>query len=130
MQTNTLDTNVLVRFLVGDVPSQYSQAKDWLAEAEKGQREIWIPGLVIAESIYVLGRAYKKSFTEIAEALQTLISQKWLKVQEREILLLALKVYGQGTHFVDSYLLVTRQILGLGILTFDKKLSRQSKSEL
>ena len=32
-----LDTNVLLRFLVGDSPAQKVQAEKWFAEAEKGK---------------------------------------------------------------------------------------------
>ncbi len=129
MQTYLLDTNVLVRFLVGDVPEQYNLAKEWFALAESGQREILISSLVIAESIYVLRRVYKKTHMEVSEVMQGVISQRWPKVDEREMLRLALKVYGRGIHFVDGYLLATGQTLGFKILTFDKKLKKQSESE-
>lgn len=121
-----LDTNVLVRFLVGDVPAQQKLAEKWLAEAEAGHRHIFVPSLVIAETAFVLESFYKKSLAEIAEALGVVIGQRWLRVEQRELLERTLKFYAKGQHFVDSYLLATRQILGYGILTFDKRLHKQN----
>lgn len=126
MQIQVLDTNVLVRFLVRDIPDEYSLAEAWFKEAESGQREVFIPAMVVAESVFVMGSAYKKPFGEIAEALRIFISQKWLKVEHRELLDDALEFYGTGKHFVDSYLLALKRTFGYEILTFDKKLKKQS----
>jgi predicted nucleic acid-binding protein len=125
MQTQVLDTNVLVRYLVRDVPEQYHQAERWFKEAESGDREIFITAPVIAETVFVLQSIYQKSFTDIAEALRIFINQRWLKVEQRELLDDTLEIYGKGKHFIDSYLLAMKRTFGFDILTFDKKLKRQ-----
>ena len=120
-----LDTNVLVRFLVGDVPAQKKRAEHWFAEGEKAKRNIVVSTLVVAETAFVLESFYKKSRREIAEALEIFLSQRWLEIPEREVLLSALNVYKQKQHFVDCYLLSWSQTNHSGILTFDKKLKKQ-----
>lgn len=123
--TEILDTNVLVRFLIGDVPAQKALAEKWFAQAEKGQRNIIITALVIAEVIFVLESFYKKSRQEIAEAMEIFLSQRWLEVPEREMLLDSLGFYQQKHHFVDSYILAWSEVNHAGVMTFDKALKRK-----
>lgn len=122
-----LDTNVLVRFLTGDMPVQAQQAVTWFLEAEKGKRDIAVSSLIVAETCFVLESFYKKSRLEIAEALSVFLSQRFLQVEQREVLLDALDDYKQGRHFVDSYLLALSRNFSGQILTFDKKLKKLSQ---
>jgi|SRR3989344_3199527 len=127
MPNYLLDTNVLVRFLIGDVPDQRIQAKRWLEEAKSGKRKIFITNLVVAEAVFVLRRSYKMAFPWISEALKALVNEHWLQVENRELLNTALGFLADGKHFVDSYLLAMNRTLGYGILTFDKKFKKQAK---
>ncbi len=124
--TEILDTNVLLRFLVGDNEAQQELAREWFLEAEQGKRKIVISSLIVAEAIFVLESFYKKSRADITSALEVFLSQRWLQVEEREILLMALSFYAQGDHFVDSYLRGASLVKHLGILSFDKKLQKRS----
>lgn len=99
-----LDTNVLLRFLVGDVTSQQQQAIDWFKEAEKRKRSIIILPIVIAEVCYVLQKFYNKPRREIADVLEIFLSQRWLEIPDRDALLGLWSKYRKGLHFVDSFL--------------------------
>ncbi len=120
-----LDTNVILRFLVGDEPEHQKSAKLWFGEAEKGRRRILILPLVVAEAVFVLESFYKKSRAEICEAMEVFLSQRWLIVEEREALLGTFKFYKQGLHFVDSHLLALARTRGGKVLTFDIKLKKK-----
>lgn len=122
-----LDTNVVVRFLVGDNPTQQKRAAQWLKEAAEGKRALIVPPIVIAETCFVLESFYKRPRGEIADALETFLAQRWLDVEDRDVLLSVWPWYRQGAHFVDSFLRAKAQAEAVEILTFDKKLSRQSK---
>lgn len=124
-----LDTNVLLRFLVGDDPGQKEQVEKWFAEAEAGQRKIIVAPLIIAEAIFVLESFYKKSRADIVSALEIFLSQRWLQVEEREVLLAALSFYQQGDHFVDSYLRSYGQVRHTAILSFDEKLRKPAQKK-
>jgi len=119
-----LDTNVLLRFLVGDEPQQQEKAKIWFSEGKIGKRKIVVKPLVVAETCFVLESFYKKNRRDIAKTLQIFLSQKWLKVEERKTLLNLLDWYKKGGHFVDSYLLACAKKEKGKILSFDKKLTR------
>lgn len=84
MNLQIVDTNVLIRFLVGDHKTQQEQAKKWFSEAEKGKRKMVIKPLIVAETCFVLESFYKKTREEIASAFEVLLSQKWLVVEERK----------------------------------------------
>lgn len=126
MKKEILDTNVLLRFLVGDNQKQRQQAEQWLKEAEQRERKIVVAPLVVAEACFVLESFYKKQRKEIADALEVLIAQRWLQVEEREVMLSLWLWYRQGLHFVDSFLLAWAQAYKGTILTFDQSLLRKA----
>ncbi|GEM_PF-180879 len=124
MKREILDTNVLLRFFVGDEALQQKEASLWFSEAEKGKRKIVLNSLVVAEATFVLESFYKKDRKEIAEVFEVFISQRWLDVPERDVLLGLWSWYIKGLHFVDSFLLSWASLSDLAILSFDKPLKR------
>ena len=126
---NILDTNVLIRFLVEDNKSQKDQAEEWFLEAQNGKRRIVIKPLVVAEACFVLESFYKKSRKEIVQVLQVFLSQRWLKVEDRDALLNMWKWYLKNLHFVDSFLLSWAELNELTLLSFDKQALRESRKK-
>jgi len=126
--TYVLDTNVLLRYLVGDNPKQQKQAHAWFKQAEAGKIRLLLKPVVIAETSFVLGFAYKKSREEIAEALESMLAQKWLEVENRNTLTNMWYWYKKGFHFVDSYLLAWTKNNETSLLTFDKALEKAANN--
>ena len=126
MTSALLDTNVLVRFLVNDHKEHHAEATKIFSAAEAGKQKIVVPALVVAETVFVLQSFYKQTPTAIASALGTFLSQTWLRVDERSVLLATLARYGQGKHFVDAYLWALAKDQSLVVLTFDKQLAKES----
>lgn len=122
MKEEVVDTNVLIRFLVGDNKLQQKQASNWFLQAEKGERKLVIKVLVVAEACFVLESFYKKERGEIASAFEVLLSQSWLAVEDREVLISLWDWYKKGNHFVDSFLLAWARTNNCSILSFDNKL--------
>ena len=67
---------------------------------------------------------------EIAESMEIFLSQKWLKVEDRQPLLSMWEWYRENLHFVDSYLLACSKLGKSKILTFDKALSKKLQGYL
>ncbi len=126
MTFDVLDTNVLVRFLVGDNPAQKKQAEQWFKEGESGKRKIVVFPIVVAEASFVLESFYQKQREGIADAFDIFLSQRWLHVFERDALLSLWQEYLNGLHFVDSFLLAWARLNEGNILTFDKLLEKRS----
>lgn len=117
-----LDTNVLVRFLVGDHATQKHRAQEWFEEAERGKRTIIVTALVIAETSFVLESFYKLDRSAIAHALEIFVTQPWLHIEHQDVLIALWPFYQKGFHFVDSYLRSWISAYGGELLTFDKGL--------
>ena len=127
--TDLLDTNVILRYLVGDIKIQQEQARQWFAQAQEGKRKIVIKPIVVAEAAFVLESYYKKRRDEITDSFSVLLSQRWLMVEERDALLNMLPVYQSGKHFVDSFLTTSAKLTKAHVLTFDKKLRVSSEMD-
>jgi len=125
MKEEVVDTNVLVRFFIGDNKSQQKQASNWFYQAQKGKKKLVVKPIVVAETSYVLESFYKKQKEEIADTLEVFLSQSWLVVEERNIMLSLWDWYKNGFHFVDSYLLSWAKNNNSSIVSFDKKLKNQ-----
>ena len=121
-----LDTNIILRYLVGDNIDQQKRSTEIFKEAEQGKRKIVLKVVVIAETCFVLESFYKKTKEEIASAMEVLLSQKWLKVEDRASILSMWGFFRQNMHFVDCYLLALSKSNKFKILTFDKELTKKS----
>lgn len=127
MITYILDTNVIVRFLVGDHAKHQEQAARWLGEAERGAITIIINPIVIAETTFVLESRYNYSRDRIADTMEVFLSQRWLDVREREELLDLWHHYREGLHFVDSYCLARAKYTDASVMSFDKRLKKREQ---
>ena len=127
MKDEILDTNVLLRFLVGDNREQQKFAEEKFSKAREGKLRIIVHPLVIVESCFVLESFYKKSRQDIAASLEVFLSQRWLRVINRKDLLGLWPYYLAGLHFVDSFLLSWAKNNEAALLSFDKKLSSKMK---
>ncbi|HEX9722271.1 MAG TPA: PIN domain-containing protein [Candidatus Paceibacterota bacterium] len=126
LKKEVLDTNVLLRFLVGDNQSQQKRAAEWFREAEEGRRKITVIPLVIAEACFVLESFYKKPRKEIVQAMEVFVGQRWLQVEERGALVKLWPYYLKNLHFVDSFLLAWCEVHETKLLTFDRQLDNIS----
>ncbi len=122
-----LDTNVLAHFFLQDIAEQGKEIRRIFTEAQEGKRTVIVLPIVIAEMTFVLRSVYKNTPKHIAEILQTFLCQKWIEVEDRIILLKALKHYEEGMHFVDAYLFARSEQNNEELFTFDKKLAKRSK---
>ena len=125
-----LDTNALLRYLVRDEESQYQQAVGWLKDAAGGKIKIIIPTIVVAETCFVLESFYKKQRDEISDSMVVFLSQRWMTVPDRDILLSLWDNFKNGLHFVDSFLLSWAEQKNYKLLTFDKKLKKKNLKQI
>lgn len=121
-----LDTNVFVRYIIGDHKEHQKQAVQWFLAAERGTINILVLPAVIAETVYVLQSWYRQPREQIADAMEVFLSQRWLEVQDRDALLDLWQSYRAGLHFIDSYLIALSKESDSTVLTFDKKLKKRS----
>lgn len=116
-----VDSNVLVRLIVGDDPVQVAAAERFIAAGA------WVSTLVLADASWQLRRFYELSAKELGDAIEMLLSHRKLEVQDPEIVATALELFRArpALGFFDCLILAsarTSEHLPLG--TFDRKLGR------
>ena len=121
-----LDTNVIVRYLVADVPEQAEAARSLIEQLTPDN-----PGFICREVVDrdCLGAGAQlpvPSYTRIAEALMDLTASDSLVVENAEDVVAAAHRYRQGgVGFSDLMILAAAERVGAAPLyTFDRRLGR------
>lgn len=100
-----VDTNILVRFFIGEPPEMAERARTLIAQADAGKIDLLIPSLIVAETLYTLESYYEMPKAEVCEKLHTFLRCRGISPLEPEIILNALERYRSlSVHFADSYL--------------------------
>ena len=121
-----LDTNVIVRFLVRDDEKQAEAARRRLRQAETNRERLWIPLLVVLETIWVLESAYDRTRTEILDGFRAMRQMPIFEFQEDEAIERMLAEGDKsGADLAD--ILIAESALASGCengLTFDRGATR------
>ncbi len=121
----SIDTNVIVRYLVGDDVAQAEAARsllDRLTPDDPG----FICREVVMEIAWVLERSYGFTRARVAEALMDLTASDSLRVENSDDVASAAHLYRQGgVGFSDLMVLSAAERAGATPLyTFDRRLAR------
>jgi len=113
----TADTNVLIRAAVQDDPHQARQAAKVLREAQI----VAVPVPVLCEFVWVLRRGYRKSVSEVSDAIQRLMRSANVIVN-RPAIEAGLAVLDVGGDFADGAIAYEGEWLGGEVfVSFDSK---------
>ena len=121
-----VDTNVLVRLVVGDDPGQVRAAERFAASGA------WASHLALAEAAWVLDAVYGRTAEQIATALDTLLNHKDLTLQDPDVVAAALQQFRErpALGFTDCLVLeVARKAGHMPLGTFDRRLARLPGAE-
>lgn len=125
--TGSLDTNVLLRLLLNDIPGQRTAVKSLLGQATN---QFAIADTVIIELVFALDRYYGLSRLQITEAVDGLMKLSDMNCN-RTLFERALPLYTDhaGLSFEDCCLAIYAQLNDAEPLwTFDKKLANQAST--
>lgn len=127
-----LDTNVVVRFLVRDERRQSQLVYARFRKAESSREVLFVPLVVVLETIWVLESAYGKSRQEILNALEDLRGMPILEFEKDRVLQSLMQDGRENAVDLSDLLmaLAARSSGCSGVLTFDKKASRRPFFEL
>jgi predicted nucleic acid-binding protein len=116
-----LDTNLIVRFLTGDHPIHSPRSRNLFARAAAGDVTLLVTDLALAETIWVLQSFYSLERAAITAALKHLIESTGIEVQNKAILLSALRNFARtAVDFVDAYHAAVATAESVGIASFDR----------
>lgn len=116
-----VDTNVLVRLLARDHAEQVSAAEAFISKGA------WVSHLVLAETFWVLDSVYDLSRTQIATAVEMLLSHRELSLQDADVVTAALGHYRgrSAVDFSDCLVLeIARKAGHLPVATFDRNFAK------
>jgi predicted nucleic-acid-binding protein len=121
-----IDTNVLVRFLVGDDPEQEARAARLIEEAASRDERLFVSQLVVCELVWVLGYAYDQPRGAIASGLTELLRARQLTFEDSEQIRSALDRYATGAGDLADWLIWERSKAAgcKSVVTFDARLLR------
>jgi len=123
-----IDTNVILRLLVGDDSTQEKLAKDFFKQLESAANRSIISIQVISEVIWIADRYYELEKTQFIPQIRRLIASPKIEILEmnKPILLELLHEYMTSKlDFTDLYLAFSCRIGEFGLVTFDKKLAKR-----
>ena len=121
-----LDTNVLVRFLVKDDEEQAKIAFQIFTVAEYKQDVLFVPLLVVLETIWVLQSVYEVPDQDIVAAFSELMQMPVLKFESKQVMQDFVSIARvQNFDLSDLLIAYSAKISGCqNVLTFDKKASK------
>jgi len=116
-----VDTNVLVRLILGDNPQQEASAQRFIATGA------WASVLVLAETVWVLGATYDRNPPRLAAAIEKLLGVEGLVIEDGDTVAAALDLFRArpSLGFSDCLILeLARKAGHLPLGTFDRNLGR------
>ena len=115
-----IDTNVILRYLLGDHKTFSSKAKAFMELVSQGTRKAEIPSVVIVECIYVMEKFYKIPRSEIVETLTKILNFSGIVNLDKSEILEALLKYANTTIDIVDCILAAQSSPEKVIVSFDK----------
>jgi predicted nucleic-acid-binding protein len=109
-----VDTNVVVRLLTGDEPTQEAVARALFATGP-----IWIAKTVLLEAGWVLTRVYGFTQEAVVEAFTKLLGLQNVHVEDEPAIIASLKLAANGIDLADAIHLNSTPS-GTDFVSFDK----------
>ncbi len=98
-----VDTNVFLRYLTDDIPEQADAAEALFDRASTGEVSLVTSALVVAEVVWTLGSFYKRTKTQVRDAVLALCHTPGLDVEDADSLVQAAEWHAElNVDFADA----------------------------
>jgi predicted nucleic-acid-binding protein len=118
----SIDTSVIVRFIIVDDADQAQQAREILMAGASVPLTVWL------ETVWVLASFYKLSRTVIAQSLLAIVDMPNMICAQEAGVRWALGRYSARGKFSD-YMHIVSSIGTEGLMTFDKKMTNEAGAD-
>ena len=120
-----LDTNIIIRFLVGDNEEHLAKSTEYFEQIELGSMEVEILSDVLMEAFFVLTKFYKLPKIEVISDIKTILSFEGVVNKDKVILFEALSIIeNKNIDFVDALICAKCKFQNYEKLSFDKDLNK------
>ncbi len=121
--TYLLDTNIIIRFLVGDNEKFLEESTKYFEQIEQGSLKVEILSEVLMEAFFVLTKFYKIPKDEVIGDLKTILSFEGVVNMNTLILFETLSIIeNKNIDFVDALICAKCKLQNFDKLSFDKDL--------
>jgi len=123
-----LDSNILIRYLTQDDPTQSAKATEIIERRLTEENPGFVSIVAMAEIVWVLDRAYGLSDRQIARTVERMLQAEVFVVENEQEVFTAMIALKQGRgSFADALIVEIGTRAGCGhTLTFDRKALRLS----
>lgn len=115
-----IDTNVILRYLLGDHVKFSQKAEDFMLEVSKGVKKAEILDIVIVECIYVMEKFYNVPKSVIVDKLSKILNFSGIINPDRSKILKALFQYEKSNIDIVDCILASQSSLERVVVSFDK----------
>ena len=119
-----IDTNVILRYLLGDHPQFSPKAQAFMFDVSKGVKRAEILDVVMVECIYVMEKYYEIPKSEIVEKLSGILNFSGIVNPDRSEILEALLKYENSNIDIVDCILATRSSPEKVVISFDKDMKK------
>jgi len=120
-----LDTNIIIRFLVGDNEEHLKISTEYFEQIEQGAMKVEILSDVLMEAFFVLTKFYKISKVDVISDLKTILSFEGVVNKNKIILFETLNIIeSKNIDFVDALICAKCKLQDYDKLSFDKELDK------
>ena len=124
------DTNVVLRYLLKDIPDQYEKSAAFFEKVRSGTERAVILESVLVECVYILLKFYGVPKVEIAASLTGLLHYRGVVNRDKDAMVEALRVFAENKlDVVDCMLIAKGKHDNMTIFTFDKALGKVQQAE-
>jgi predicted nucleic-acid-binding protein len=121
-KAHLVDTDVVLRYLIGDSPAQAAKSAALMERLEAGSEQAELLESVVAEAVWTLESFYQVSRPEIAERLAAIVNFRGVLASKKGVLINALARFGStSADFVDCLLAAHAQRRQRTVYSFDAK---------
>ena len=120
-----LDTNIIIRFLVGDHQEHLAKSIVIFKDIESAKLQVEILDGVLMEAFFVLTKFYKLPKNEVINDLKTILAFNGVINSNKPILYETLNIIEmKNIDFVDALICAKTKLQGFGKLSFDNDVKK------
>ena len=120
-----IDTNIIIRFLVGDHEKHLVESTRIFEDIESGQLEVEILDVVLMEAFFVLIKFYELPKAEVVADLKAILAMEGIINSNKVILFEALSMFlEKNMDFVDALICTKTKLQGYEWLSFDQDVNK------
>jgi len=120
-----LDTNIIIRYLIGDNEEHLIKSIEIFRQIETAQLQVEILDGVLMEAFFVLTKFYKLPKNEVISDLKTILALNGVVNSDKPILYETLNIIEtKNIDFVDALICAKSKLQGFKKLSFDNDLKK------